>query len=366
MSNGALHRHPAEPSRHAKTGMALAVCVLTIGAAACSTGTPAEDSGDVRGQSLTMVTYGGDAVGPMAAAYAEPFEQVSGAKVVQDSPTDYSKLQAMVKARNVTWNVINGDPYMTAANCGTLFEPLKDVDRSAIDPRFVTDDCSVPADAYSVVLLYDKSKFGNNPPTSWADFFDTAKFPGKRGLWNSLSGNALEIALLADGVAQADLYPLDADRAYRKLSTIKNDTTFYSSLAQSTEMLLNGQVSLIAALNTRGFVAEQANPERVGVNWNQSLISWEAWTVPKGAPHMTGSMELLGEVANPVNQAKLATTYPVGPTAKSVDLSAVPPALLNWLPTSPQHLDTGIVVDQKYYADNYDKLNTTFTDFQSS
>ena len=76
--------------------------------------------------------------------------------------------------------------------------------------------------------------------------------------------------------------------------------------------------------------------------------------------------ELLGEVANPVNQAKLATTYPVGPTAKSVDLSAVPPALLNWLPTSPQHLDTGIVVDQKYYADNYDKLNTTFTDFQSS
>jgi putative spermidine/putrescine transport system substrate-binding protein len=366
MSNDARHRRPGTLMRRAKAPAAAAAVMVTMAATACGSGTTTDDSGDVRGQSLTMVTYGGDAVDPMAAAYAAPFEQVSGAKVVQDSPTDYSKLQAMVKARNVTWNVINGDPYMTAANCGTLFEPLQGIDRSGIDPRFITDDCSVPADAYSVVLMYDKSKFGANPPTSWADFFDTAKFPGKRGLWNSLSGNALEIALLADGVAPKDLYPLDTDRAYRKLSSIKNDTTFYNSLAQSTEMLLNGQVSLIAALNTRGYVAQEANANRVGVSWNQALISWEAWTVPKGAPHLKASMELLGEVAKPVNQAKLASTYPVGPTVRSVDLSAVPPALLNWIPTSPQHLGTGIVVDQKYYADNYDKLNTTFTDFQSS
>lgn len=317
-------------------------------------------------QSLTMVTYGGDAVKPMAEAYAAPFEKDKGVKVVQDSPTDYSKLQSMQKARNVTWNVVNGDPYMTASKCGELFAPLKGVDRSAIDKRFITDDCSVPANTFSVVLMYDKKKFGDAPPTSWKDFFDTAKYPGKRGLWNSLGGNALEIALLGDGVPQADLYPLDTKRAYKKLSGIKDDVTYYGSLAQSSEMLLNGQVSMVAALNTRAHVASKANPAKVGVSWNQALTTWESWTVPKGAANQKQSMALLNQVASPKAQARLAANYPVGPTATDADLSKVPGPLRSWLPTTPEHLKKSVIVDQKYYAKHYDALNSSYTDFQSN
>jgi putative spermidine/putrescine transport system substrate-binding protein len=318
------------------------------------------------GDTLTMVTYGGDAVAPMANAYAAPFAKSKGIKIVQDSPTDYAKLRTMVKAGNVTWNVINGDPYVTAANCGTLFTRLTSVNRSAIDKRFITDDCSVPADTFSVVLMYDRSKFGDNPPTSWKDFFDTTKYPGKRGLWNFLGGNALEIALLGDGVSQSGLYPLDTDRAYRKLSGIKGELTFYSSLAQSAEMLLNGQASMVATLNTRAYVASRANPAKVGVSWNQALISWEAWAMPKGASKTPLSMGLLNEIATPAAQTRLAATYPVGPTVVNPDLSKVPAALRAWLPTTPEHLRTSILVDPKYYAANFDKLNAAFTDFQSS
>lgn len=349
------HRRRPRTTRTLRAGIA---AVALLPAVACG----AQGGGDA----LTMVTYGGDAVTPMANAYAAPFAKARGIKVIQDSPTDYAKLRTMAKAGNITWNVINGDPYVTAANCGTLFAPLKGVDRSAIDKRFITDDCSVPADTFSVVLMYDKSKFGANPPTSWKDFFDTARYPGKRGLWNFLGGNALEIALLADGVAPSGLYPLDTQRAYRKLSGIKKDTTFFSTLAQSSEMLLSGQASMVATLNTRARVASTADPAKVGVSWNQALISWESWTVPKGASKLPESMGLLNEIAKPDAQSRLAATYPVGPTARGADLGEVPRAMRAWLPTTPEHLRNSIIIDEKYYAANFDKLSSSFTEFQSS
>ena len=46
-------------------------------------------------------------------------------------------------------------------------------------------------------------------PEGWADFFDTTKIPGKRGVWDYSEGGMFEIALMADEVAPTDLYPLD-------------------------------------------------------------------------------------------------------------------------------------------------------------
>ncbi|SDX04701.1 putative spermidine/putrescine transport system substrate-binding protein [Ruegeria halocynthiae] len=57
-------------------------------------------------------------------------------------------------------------------------------------------------------------------PSNWAEFWDVENFPGARALYNSAQ-SMLEIALMADGVAPADLYPLDVDRAFEKLEEIK-------------------------------------------------------------------------------------------------------------------------------------------------
>ena len=61
--------------------------------------------------------------------------------------------------------------------------------------------------------------------TTIADFFDTAKIPGKRGLRKSAKAT-LEMALMADGVPAGEVYDLldtDAgvDRAFAKLDSIK-------------------------------------------------------------------------------------------------------------------------------------------------
>lgn len=350
-------RRPRRGPRRLTVG--ITVVVTALSGVACTASSGEEGS-------LTMVTYGGDAVAPMAAAYAAPVEKELDIDILQDSPTDYGKLGAMQEADNVTWNVINAEPFMTAARCGTMFEKLDDVDTSKIDDRFVTDECSVPADAYSIVLMYDKEKFGDNPPTSWADFFDTERFPGKRAVWNYVAGNALEVALLADGVAPEDLYPLDTDRAYDKLGEIKDDLTFFSSLAQSSEMLLNGQASMVATLNTRAQVAASAQPEQVGVSWAQTIISWEAWAVPTGASEQDASMAVLDQVADPDAQVELAANYPVGPTTVDPDLSGVPDDLREWLPTTPEHLADSVIVDMNYYAEAFEDLNASFTEFQTN
>ena len=59
--------------------------------------------------------------------------------------------------------------------------------------------------------------------------------------------DTLEIALMADGVAPKDLYPLDLDRAFRKLDEIKDHiAVWWTGGAQSTQLLESGEVDMIA------------------------------------------------------------------------------------------------------------------------
>ena len=79
---------------------------------------------------------------------------------------------------------------------------------------------------WSTGLSYDANVL-EEAPTSWADFWDTKKFPGKRALRRGPK-YALEFALMADGVAPKDVYevlgtPEGVDRALAKLDEIKGD-----------------------------------------------------------------------------------------------------------------------------------------------
>ena len=69
-------------------------------------------------------------------------------------------------------------------------------------------------------------------------------FPGPRSLENSPKGN-LEFALLADGVAPDKLYPLDVDRAFKKLDQIKHHIpVWWTNGAQHVQLLIDGEVSM--------------------------------------------------------------------------------------------------------------------------
>src|SRR5262249_50808791 len=158
------------------------------------------------------------------AAWADKFAAQSGIDVLQDGPTDYGKIKAMVEAGSTTWDVVDveGD-YAVQAGKNGLLEKLgfAGIDKSKLDTRLVTD-YSVGSFYYSFVIGCAKDSVKACPKT-WADLFDTERFPGKRAFYKWSAPGVIEAALLADGVSPDKLYPLDLDRAFKKLDAIKSD-----------------------------------------------------------------------------------------------------------------------------------------------
>lgn len=260
------------------------------------------------------------------------------------------------------------DAWWSIQYCGDLLDKRpSDVDVSAVDPRYQVDDCGVAGDTFSFTVAYNSDEFADDPPESWQDFFDTEKYPGKRGIWGSYVVNGiLEGALLADGVAPEDLYPLDLDRAFAKLDTIRDDITFYDSLAQSEQLMTSHEASMVlTGTSTSGYhVATEGNPEWKPV-WNQAVESWDYWIVPKGA-NLDAATALLNRIASPEAQSDLAERTPSGWTVKDItpepELSG---ELETWSPGVPENREQTIQLDQDWWAKNYEETNARWTEWVS-
>ncbi|NBN99433.1 MAG: ABC transporter substrate-binding protein, partial [Flavobacteriia bacterium] len=220
---------------------------------------------------IVFTAWGGTTQDAQKKAFAQTFTSKTGVEVLQDGPTDYGKLKAMVESDNVTWDVVDVemDFAIVAAKQG-LLEPIdfNVVDKSKIDPRFAADHF-VGSFYYSFVIGYNKDVL-KKAPQKWADLFDMATFPGKRTFYKWSAPGALEIALLADGVTPEKLYPLDLDRAFKKLDTIKKNILWWGSGAESQQFLASGEAPIGMFWNGRIFAIQQEGGN-VDTAWGQNL-----------------------------------------------------------------------------------------------
>ena len=194
---------------------------------------------------MTFVSWGGSTQAAQEQAWAIPFERETGIRILQDGPTDYDSFRKMVESGNVTWDVVDVEAdFALRAGREGLLEPLdlKQIGQRNIDSRFVTI-YAAGSFYFSFVLGYNTQALSNTPE-GWAALFDTANFPGKRALYKWPSPGVLEMALLADGVPADKLYPLDLDRAFHKLDSIKQDIIWWGSGEQSQQLLASAQASL--------------------------------------------------------------------------------------------------------------------------
>ncbi len=132
-----------------------------------------------------MVARGGTAQEATRRCSRRPFTAATTI-AVQDESWDggIDALRSQAKAPDNRWDLVmvDGDELATGCSEG-LFEKL---DWSAIGgkdhylPQAVSD-CGVGAGVASLVLAWDRDKFPGTP--DWADFWDVAKYPGKRGLY---------------------------------------------------------------------------------------------------------------------------------------------------------------------------------------
>ncbi len=326
------------------------------GAMALGTGSPAHAADDFKGKTVVFASWGGAYQDAEKASYCDPFAQLTGARVLQDGPMNAAKFRAMIEGGAPDWDVADVTIDFLYAGIGdNLFEKIDRsiVDTSRVSPELV-NDYGIGCIVWSYNLGYStKAYAGKEAPRTWADLFDLKRFPGKRALGDNVVAT-LEVALMADGVTPDKLYPLDVDRALKKLDTIKAQTIFWGTNSQSQQLFVDGEINLGLILNGRAYDAAKKGAP-IAVSWEQNIQSVDYLVVPRGSKNRQAAMRLLDVMTLPENQAKLANMIAYAPTNPAA-FSAIDPQIAPWLSTAPDNVKRGFVINAGFWRDNLKAL----------
>lgn len=309
-------------------------------------------AGALEGVNLTWVTSAGVFGDAHQQAFLDPFGEQTGAKVALDpNVRDLAKLQGMIEGDRVTWDVVSAFNYIAGSQCDKLYQTLdmRKLDVSHTNPAWVTP-CSVPISVTPVVLVYDSERFADDPPTSFRDFFDVEKYPGKRGMpvtpgfpyaWE------IEMALQADGVAEDGLYPLDFDRAYAKYAALGENLVPAATPAELQQALENQDLAMAVIWAGTAYQAAQNGAEYkpvYGDIWSADIGSA---TIPVKASNVEASYALLNFALGAQQGEKFVSVYP----SASANLDAAKNSdTAEWMPTADE-LRNQHVPDWHYYSD---------------
>lgn len=340
-------------TRHALTLSVLGALSLTAAPAV------AQDS-------LSVMSFGGAYQEAQRKAVFETYTATTGIKIdEQEYGGEIAKIAAMIESGNTTIDVVDVDAPTLLQGCDEgIFETI---DWTQIGDKAdwlsgTTSDCGVGTIVYSTSLAYNAATLENGP-TALADLFDSAKFPGKRGLWKNPATN-LEFALLADGVPVDQVYevlgtPEGLDRAFAKLDTIKDSIVWWEAGAQAPQLLASGEVVMTTAWNGRIYNANKEGQD-FRIVWDNQILDSNYWAIPKGAKNIEASMEFMKYAVEPEVLAATTKYIPYGPVRASAAPFVTPEDAAN-LPTSPENLTVALTLDNAFWADNGDEIRKRFT-----
>ena len=345
---------------------------------------------------MVVVSWGGAYTKSQTEAYHKPYmKEHPEIKIINDDSASEgaAKLRAQAEAGKVTWDVVDALPDTAIALCDEGLAMEIDHDKvlaAAPDGTLPTVDfgdaiispCFIPQIVYSTTFGFRTDKVGDTVPSKIADIFDTKKFPGKRGLQKNPAGN-LEWALLADGVASADVYKMleteeGVARAFKKLDTIKKDVVWWTKGAQPGQLLADGEVIMASAYNGRLFAAIEENKQPIRMMWDAQMFELDGWIIPTDAPNKAEALKYIKFATDTQRLADQSKYISYGPARKSsaalVGRSATIPDLTNLkvgstvqgiqmgphMPTAPENSKNVLFKNVNFWADNQDELAEKF------
>ncbi|WP_415184833.1 ABC transporter substrate-binding protein [Phaeovulum sp.] len=317
-------------------------------------------AGTAQARDLTFASWGGNYQDAQRAAYFEPFSKSKGIAFVEDTYLGgLAEFKTMADTGNVIWDVVSVEAGDIQVGCDEgLFEEI-DWDtlggKEDLLPAAVRE-CGAGTMVVSTGLAYNADSV-TEAPANWADFFNTEKWPGKRGLRAGPKYN-LEFALLADGAAPDEIYDLMAtpeglDRAFAKLDTIKQDLQFWDAGAQPVEWLAAGNVVMSSSYNGR-ITSAQDDGKKLKFVWTNNGYSIDTWAIPANSPNKELAMEFLQFANTAEPQAEFSTLYPYGPTNVKV-AAMLPPEVAANIPAGDNVKDA-FVLDDAFWIDNNDQI----------
>jgi putative spermidine/putrescine transport system substrate-binding protein len=311
---------------------------------------------------ITVVSWGGSYGKAQDRALFTDASNHSGIAINRESGASMTKTCLQVQSGSVTWDlVVTGSGGAAAAAADGCLEKIdySVVDVSDFYPGLYTDYC-VGSDVFATVMAWNTDKYGEpgspGAPSSWADFWDVKKFPGTRAYRANNVDGALEPALRADGVPPEKVYevlatPEGKRRAINKIRELKpHIAVFWGSGAQQAQLMKDAEVDMSTGWNGR-FDNAKKDGAKVGYTFNQALLDYDCFAMPKGAPNKEVAMRFLAEVSKPQYQANLPFYITYGPTnRKAYEMTKAPKELIESLPSHPKNVPLMLPVSLDWYA----------------
>jgi putative spermidine/putrescine transport system substrate-binding protein len=334
--------------------------MLALGAGAMAAA-PFVRNARAASKTVYVNSYGGVWETSWRKAFFDPFTAQTGIAVKAVPGVSFAKLKAEVQTRNYEWDVINlGDvEYAQAVLEGLLEKVDKTAARTDQLPARMVRDYCITSYSLGTNIVYRKDKFPKGGPQSWADFWDVKRFPGPRCLFDR-SFTCLAFALLADGVPKDKLYPMDIDRAFRKMDEIKpHIKTWWRDGSQSQQLIRDGEVDMIAMWSAR---AVDLIDDRVPVEivWNEAEIYYANLQIPKGDPNAPATWEFCNFVAQAKPQADFAMLLPYGPANPAAG-ALMSEARLRQTPAWPDNEKVGFTHDAAWIAPRLAQIRERWT-----
>jgi putative spermidine/putrescine transport system substrate-binding protein len=295
----------------------------------------------------------------------EPFAEETGIQVVPVA-TNAARIMAMVEAGATDLDILDfGEIQFEVLGERGALETL-DQDRFTLTNLEDVDpvrEFYVGNIVYATIMAFNTEEFADDHPSTWAEFWDAEAYPGGRMLADMATGVVdLEFALLADGVPMDELYPIDVDRAFAKLSEIREHITkWWDTGAVAAQMLADREVVLGSCWNGRvQTLADQGAP--VAGEWNEAARMVQGFAIMKDAPNLDNAYSLIDYSMQPEVQANLVELIAYGPTnARAFEF--IPEDLVDRMPTSPENAEKSFVHDASWWAQNGDLIAERWQEF---
>ena len=364
-------RHPLRRLRRHGASTALAALLAAAASSAPALGAEA----------LTVISWGGSYARATERAVLQPFTEETGIEVrLGDYNGGLAQIRAQVETGAVHWDVVDLEIPDMVRGCdeGLLefFEPdelsaAPDGTPAAEDyPEDTVTDCGPSMLYYSTIYAYNQETFPDAKPTTIADFFDLAKFPGRRGMRRAPTVN-LEFALMADGVPIEEVYatldtPAGMERAFGKLDTIKEQIVWWEAGAQPPQMLADREVAMSTAYNGRIFNAQVLERQPFTVVWDGQVLDSGGFGIVAGTQNLAAARQLLAFADRPEIQAAFSRYISYGPARRSgrplvTTHEETGVEMAPHMPTSEANVVRALSNDWEWWSDNADDVNERFS-----
>jgi len=312
---------------------------------------------------IRIVASGGLSGESVQKGYINPYMEKTGLKVIREDTTGtpLGKLRAMVESGRIDAVMHEmGGSALAQALALNLVQPIR---WTAVNPAPMFPEARhTHGMGFQYFSLTSAWRADAKPLTSWRDFWDVQKFPGKRSL-PDIPYYSLPIALLADGVAPQSLYPIDFDRAFRSLAKIKNHVSvWWASGAQAPQLMSDNEVQYAGVYSGR--VA--GNP-KFGFTFNQGMLGISYFVIPQGAAddQRLAAYRLLREFTLPENQAEAAKVVSYTGNSPNLD-KLLPKDKLAQFPTTHENRAKQILPNDIFWFLNAQTVEKRWQQFKLS